>query len=152
MAVSFMKIRTEILNCHRGIFKAVFSNNSRIARMSQPLNKVPDVDIDSHGRFKYILINVQDKSNNASKFIVRGYARAEWHADIFDETLSQLEQFPELRAKCVGGGRIEHNPDDRTIKVYGHSQGFGQADHEISASILKKKYPDYTLTCSNEGY
>lgn len=47
--------------------------------MSQLLDKVPDVDIDSHGRFKYILINVQDKSNNASKFIVRGYARAQWH-------------------------------------------------------------------------
>lgn len=64
-------------------FPAVFSNSSRIAGMSQLLDKVPDVDIDSHGRFKYILINVQDKSNNASKFIVRGYARAQWHGKTF---------------------------------------------------------------------
>ena len=146
-----MRIGIGKLNCQHGIFK-VLSNSSRIAGMSQLLDKVPDVDIDSHGRFKYILINVKDKSNNASKFIVRGYARAEWHADVLDETVSQLEQFPGLRAQCVGGGRIERNPDDRTIKVYGHSQGFGQADHEMSTSILKKKYPDYTITSSNEGY
>ncbi|KZC11484.1 Sex-regulated protein janus-A [Dufourea novaeangliae] len=90
--------------------------------MSQSLDKVPDVDIDGHGRFKYILINVQDESSNASKSIVRGYARAQWHADIFDRTTEQLQPYPSLRAKCLGGGRIEHDPDEKTIKVYGYSQ------------------------------
>lgn len=32
------------------------------------------------------------------------------------------------------------------------SQGFGKADHEVSVSILKKKYPDYNITWSDEGY
>lgn len=49
--------------------------------MSQLLDKVPDVDIDDHGRFKYILINVRDEVNEASKPIVRGYARAQWHGE-----------------------------------------------------------------------
>lgn len=49
--------------------------------MSQLLDNVPDVDIDDNGRFKYILINVQDKVNKASKQIVRGYARAQWHGE-----------------------------------------------------------------------
>lgn len=51
----------------------------RLARMSQLLDKVPDVDIDGHGRFKYILIDVQDDVGKASKKIVRGYGRAQWH-------------------------------------------------------------------------
>ncbi|KYM98261.1 hypothetical protein ALC62_11025 [Cyphomyrmex costatus] len=51
----------------------------RFTRMSQLLNNVPDVDIDGHGRFKYILINVQDDVGKTSKKIVRGYARAQWH-------------------------------------------------------------------------
>lgn len=47
--------------------------------MSHLLDKVLDVDIGGHGRFKYILINVQDDVNKASKQIVRGNARAQWH-------------------------------------------------------------------------
>ncbi|EZA50839.1 hypothetical protein X777_10472 [Ooceraea biroi] len=47
--------------------------------MSQLLDKIPDVDIDGHGKFKYILITVEDETNKASKQIVRGYARAQWH-------------------------------------------------------------------------
>jgi len=49
--------------------------------MSQLLDNVLDVDIDGHGRFKYILINVQDDVNKTSKKIVRGYARAQWHGE-----------------------------------------------------------------------
>jgi len=49
--------------------------------MSQLLDKVPDVDIDGHGRFKYILVNVQDDVGKTSKKIVRGYARAQWHGE-----------------------------------------------------------------------
>lgn len=54
-------------------------NIQRFITMSHLLDKVLDVDIDGHGRFKYILINVQDDVNNASKQIIRGYARAQWH-------------------------------------------------------------------------
>ncbi|XP_076276925.1 14 kDa phosphohistidine phosphatase [Lasioglossum baleicum] len=132
-------------------FKAFLSNNRHFATMSETLNKVPDVDIET-GRFKYILINVKDETTKASKPIVRGYVRSSWHSDIFDETCEQLKSHSSLKAKCVGGGRIEHDPDERTIKVYGYSQGFGPADHAVSVEILKKKYPDYKITWSDEGY
>ncbi|XP_024886828.1 uncharacterized protein LOC112464207 [Temnothorax curvispinosus] len=59
--------------------KGTVVSTRRFARMSELLDKVPDVDIDGHGRFKYILINVQDDVGKASKKIVRGYARAQWH-------------------------------------------------------------------------
>lgn len=31
-------------------------------------------------------------------------------------------------------------------------QGFGKADHQVSVGLLKKKYPDYVITWSDEGY
>lgn len=31
-------------------------------------------------------------------------------------------------------------------------QGFGKADHEVTVGLLKKKYPDYTITWSDDGY
>lgn len=47
--------------------------------MSELLNKVPDVDIDASGKFKYMLLNIHDKTNDAFKPVVRGYTKAEWH-------------------------------------------------------------------------
>ncbi|CAF0966918.1 unnamed protein product, partial [Brachionus calyciflorus] len=59
----------------------------------------------------------------------------------------------EIDIECVGGGRIMHEPEKKTIFVYGYSLGFGLADHKISVELLKKKYPDYiSITFSNEGY
>jgi phosphohistidine phosphatase len=58
-----------------------------------------------------------------------------------------------MDCECVGGGRIKHSLDEKTIKVYGYSQGYGLADHAITVEILKKKYPDYkSITFSNDGY
>ncbi|XP_032674999.1 14 kDa phosphohistidine phosphatase-like [Odontomachus brunneus] len=127
-------------------------NIHRFATMSQLLDQVADVDIDDRGRFKYILIDVKDTINNASKQVVRGYVRAQWHADIFDEVSEQVKKHSGLKANCVGGGRIEHHPDDKLIKVYGYSQGFGKADHRVSVELLKKKFPDYNVTWSDDGY
>lgn len=59
-------------------------NIYRFVTMSQLLDKVQDVDIDGHGRFKYILIDVRDEVNKASKQIVRGYSRAQWHGEFVD--------------------------------------------------------------------
>ncbi|CAL7947804.1 unnamed protein product [Xylocopa violacea] len=153
MTASLKNFGIGALNTRRIIFKAVHSNSKRSVAMSELLNKVPDVDIDGHGRFKYILINVQDDTNNVSKSIVRGYARAQWHGDIFDDVNEEIKLIAGLRANCLGGGRIEHYPTEKTIKVYGYSQGFGKANHEVSVALLKKKYPDYSITCSDcDGY
>ncbi|KAG7201995.1 hypothetical protein KM043_004685 [Ampulex compressa] len=73
-------------------------------------------------------------------------------ADIFDEIEAKLKECPGLEAKCVGGGRIEHDSEEKQIKIYGYSQGFGKADHQLSSEILKKKYPDYNITWNDEGY
>ena len=46
------------------------------------LSSVPDVEIDSEGKFKYILVKVSEGANE-SKLIVRGTKQAEFHPDIF---------------------------------------------------------------------
>ncbi|KAI6240074.1 Sex-regulated protein janus-A [Aphelenchoides fujianensis] len=112
------------------------------------IDAIEDVDIDSKGKFKYILIEAKD--SNKSKFIVRGYGSCGFHADIFDKVEGKAPKG--IRLNCVGGGRILHEPDAKKINVYGYSQGFGQADHAKSVEILRSKYPNYDITFSNEGY
>lgn len=114
------------------------------------LGNVADVDIDSAGKFKYILIKLS--AGGQSKYIVRGYSRCGYHADIYDEVTPALEK-QGIECSCPGGGRIEHKKGAKTLLVYGYSMGFGQADHSITVDILKKRYPDYySVTFSNEGY
>lgn len=60
-------------------FSAVFSNNRQLITMSIFLDNIVDVDIDHHGKFKYVLVDVYDEDADVSKFIVRGYASANLH-------------------------------------------------------------------------
>ncbi|KAH8417538.1 hypothetical protein KR222_001660, partial [Zaprionus bogoriensis] len=128
----------------------------RFAKMSQDaLAKVPSVDIDDKGIFKYILIKVCGDEiadgSEPSKNIVRGYADCTWHADIYDRVQATCKK-DGLDTECLGGGRIEHNPDKKYLKVYGYSQGFGKADHAESRRILQAKFKDYEIEITDEGY
>jgi len=125
--------------------------------MSSPadLANVPVVDIDASGRFKYVLVKVytSDVTKDAGEFayFVRGHAWGEYHSDIYDKFESQIAELG-LDSECAGGGRIEHQPEQKKIEVFGYSQGYGRADHKITADLIKKKYPDCEVTTSNEGY
>jgi phosphohistidine phosphatase len=57
-----------------------------------------------------------------------------------------------LETECLGGGRLDHRADLKKIKVYGYSQGYGKADHEITKKLLLEKYRDYDIETSNDGY
>ncbi|BFF92242.1 sex-regulated protein janus-A [Drosophila madeirensis] len=120
----------------------------------QDLAAVPSVDIDPTGIFKYILIKVTGKETadgvEPSKLIVRGYGDCEWHADIYERTQKICKGG--LDTECLGGGRIEHNPEKKYMKVYGHSTGYGRADHSESKRVLLTKYKDYEIETSDEGY
>lgn len=48
--------------------------------MADSLSKVPDVEIDSEGKFKYILVRVKVKDGTDHKDIVRGTKSAEFHS------------------------------------------------------------------------
>ncbi|RZF34657.1 hypothetical protein LSTR_LSTR010822 [Laodelphax striatellus] len=57
-----------------------------------------------------------------------------------------------LECECEGGGRIKHDRDERRLLVYGYSQGFGRAQHQLAVDLLKVTYPDYEVTWTNDGY
>lgn len=47
--------------------------------------------------------------------------RAGLPADIVEKLEEKTLKPLGLAAKCLGGGRIEHYPDAKLLKVYGHS-------------------------------
>uniref|UniRef100_A0A2R5LH07 Uncharacterized protein n=1 Tax=Ornithodoros turicata TaxID=34597 RepID=A0A2R5LH07_9ACAR len=120
----------------------------------RPLDNVEDVVVDD-GRFKYVLIRVHDKQTGETKDIVRGSAAAAYHSDVYERVQSELETggSGRLETECLGGGRIVHDPQNRRIQVFGHSQGYGLADHNRTCEILRQRFPEYNdITWTNEGY
>ncbi|XP_074871616.1 14 kDa phosphohistidine phosphatase [Carettochelys insculpta] len=116
------------------------------------LSRIPGVDVDPDGVFKYVLVRVRPAgAREPARDIVRGYAWAEYHADIYDKTAAELEK-QGYSCECLGGGRISHQSKEKKIHVYGYSVGFGRAKHSVSTKILKDKYPDYEITWADEGY
>lgn len=49
---------------------------------AERLAKIPEVDLDPDGVFKYVLIRVHSKTDESYVDIVRGYAWAEYHGRI----------------------------------------------------------------------
>ncbi|XP_015182753.1 PREDICTED: sex-regulated protein janus-A-like isoform X2 [Polistes dominula] len=91
-------------------------------KMSKYLSEVPEVDIDGKGVFKYMLLNIHDKATDDYKPVVRGYLSAAWHDDVFEQTKEQVKKYSDLEVKSLGGGRIQHDPEIKSIRVYGYSQ------------------------------
>ncbi|KAJ1145649.1 hypothetical protein NDU88_011935 [Pleurodeles waltl] len=120
---------------------------------AEGLAKIPDVDIEPDGVFKYVLIRVQPARGgpDEGKDIVRGYRWAEYHADIYDKVCSEIEK-QGFSCECLGGGRISHQSQEKKIHVYGYSLGFGRANHSVSSEKIKLKYPGYIVTWADEGY
>lgn len=118
------------------------------------LADIAPVEIDASGKFKYVLAKVYTSPNAGDsefQYYVRGHAWGAFHADIFEKFEEQVAALG-LSAECVGGGRIMHHADQHKIEVFGYSQGYGRADHSVTADLIRKRYPDYEVTTSNDGY
>ena len=111
----------------------------------EKLSDVADVDIAEAGCFKYVLIEVRERTATGagqSKLVVRGDASCAYHgktnrkffiktfvtssnfnrlADVLDLLENEIEP-SKLILDCKGGGRIRVDPRTRTISVYGYSQ------------------------------
>ncbi len=115
--------------------------------------------------FKYVLIRVSQPSTSAVRLLVRGYGWASYHDDVYQPSKTAVLEAAaagsasgsgkatDIVISCAGGGRIRHESDKKEILVYGYSQGYGRADHQIAVDALKLAYPHYTsITFSNDGY
>ncbi|XP_077390649.1 14 kDa phosphohistidine phosphatase [Festucalex cinctus] len=117
--------------------------------MSESLAAIPDVEIDPEGTFKYILVRVKVKNGDVGKNIVRGTKSAEYHNHIFEKVQPAVEALG-MECQCLGGGKIEHKSQEKKIRVFGESTGFGKADHSISVETLKSVFADYEITWSDD--
>ncbi|KAK7506558.1 hypothetical protein BaRGS_00002033 [Batillaria attramentaria] len=116
----------------------------KTAPVNAKLAQVPTVQIDQRGTFKYILCKIYEGNNTSDcKYIVRGTADALFHADMYDYLDANLEA-DGISCECVGGGKITHDPDQKSIAVFGKSQAYGPANHATTASLLEECYPAYT--------
>ncbi len=120
--------------------------------MSKLLKTWPSVNVDE-GLFKYVLIKIMEKSSDhESRLIVRGYTWATFHNDVYRSEQDKLSR-QGLLSECIGGGRIQHDPRKKQVKVYGYSNAFGRADHSLTVEILKTHFSgDYKIEWSNDGY
>ncbi|XP_017953686.1 sex-regulated protein janus-A [Drosophila navojoa] len=121
---------------------------------NRAFDSIPLVDVDKKGIFKYVLIKIygnEDCAETSEKLVVRGYSDCQFHSDIY-ERMMEICKKNGLDSECLGGGRIEHDPEKKYMKVYGFSQGFGKADHVESKRILQTKYKDYEIETTDEGY
>nr|XP_041575531.1 14 kDa phosphohistidine phosphatase isoform X1 [Taeniopygia guttata] len=100
------------------------------------LSRVPAVQIDGDGVFKYVLLRVRGPGAPA-KDVVRGHAWAEYHADLLERTAEELARHG-LSCECLGGGRLSHRPEERKIHVYGYSvvSGSGGDPRTDAASLF----------------
>ena len=118
--------------------------------MSSPPGVVatPLVELDA-GVFKYILVRVSS-SEGVGRTLVRGYNSCQLHSDVMAETMRRC---PSATLECIGGGRIEHTPSDRSISIYGYSQAYGRADHARAKELCQQHFGDgYNITWNNDGY
>ncbi|XP_062411972.1 si:dkey-51e6.1 [Sardina pilchardus] len=115
--------------------------------MADVLNKVPDVEIDPDGKFKYILVRLKVKDGEAHKDIVRGTKSAEFHNHIFEKVNPAMQALG-LECVCLGGGKIEHQ--EKKLRVFGESTGYGKADHAVTVEKLKPVFKDYEITWSDD--
>jgi hypothetical protein len=75
------------------------------------------------GEFKYVLIAATNPLTAEIQYLVRGNLAARYHKDAAKETAEALASsgWP---YRILGGGRIRHAPESKSIFVYGHSYGF----------------------------
>ena len=125
--------------------------------------EIKKVKIDTDSIFKYVQIMILPKNpndattGNEKYMIVRGFKDCHEHSDVFQKFYRQeLKVNETLNNKYYtmlqGGGRIDHDSANKKISIYGYSNSFGAANHQVTQAILKETYPDYDVKWSNEGY
>lgn len=125
----------------------------KLKMISSKLANIHECEIDNDGVFKYIQIKIDCKLTGDSKIVVRGWKKFVYHKQNFDHFKSlESENIMNCNKRAIGGGRININSTEKTIFVYGYSISYKRCDHSLTCDILKKYFPDYTCSWSNEGY
>eukprot|EP00747_Dinoflagellata_sp_TGD_P169725 gnl/TRDRNA2_/TRDRNA2_199482_c0_seq1.p1 gnl/TRDRNA2_/TRDRNA2_199482_c0~~gnl/TRDRNA2_/TRDRNA2_199482_c0_seq1.p1 ORF type:complete len:240 (-),score=17.96 gnl/TRDRNA2_/TRDRNA2_199482_c0_seq1:51-770(-) len=118
----------------------------------EELDSLRSVQIDD-GTFKYVLLRVWAKTGE-SRHVVCGTAGAKYHKDVAGPRVQDL-MAAGFGVRVLGGGRMRHEPERQRIEIYGFSFGFpwvSGAGHHISAEECRRKFTEYEITFSDDGY
>ena len=116
-------------------------------KIEDPKKFMTDVIIDLNGNYKYLLIEMQNKTNlNDYKYLVRGSSAFEYHKNLYLNFMrNSVYKYPEIYMnfsfKILGGGRISVYSNN--ITVFGSSGYYGKANHKLTCNLIKKAYPSY---------
>ena len=117
--------------------------------IKNPKNFISDVIIDTNGDFKYILMEMVNKTNlNDFKYIVRGFQKYDYHRKIYNDfMINNVYKYPDIYMNftfnVLGGGRISF--ENNNIKIYGSSGVYGKANHKITSNLIKLNFPSYNV-------
>ena len=119
-----------------------------------PYDQIPRVEI-APGAHKYVLISAHTPTDPPEKrWFVTSKSGAKYHANAAEPFVYRLEEAGYRDIRVTGGGRINYQPDQRIINIFGYSYGFGLADHKLSKQIVEEdgRFVGYSVDWSNEGY
>lgn len=60
--------------------------------------------------------------------------------------MTRIERLKPHPKYAAGGGYICFDPEIKMIHIFGSSVGYGQADHNLTADLLRRSYPEHTIT------
>lgn len=63
--------------------------------------------------------------------------------------MTRVENVRSYPKYAPGGGYIFFDPENKMIHIFGTSIGFGPADHKLTAHLLKRSYPEHTITIAS---
>ena len=118
-----------------------------LIKIDNPKKFMTDVIIDLYGNYKYILIEMTNKTNlNDYKYLVRGSNAFDYHKNLYLNFMqNSVYKFPEIYTnfsfQILGGGRISVYSNN--ITVFGTSGYYGEANHKLTCNLIKKAYPSY---------
>jgi len=113
------------------------------------INDVPEVVIDAlGGGYKFIVARLTDE-RGSERIVIRADEKLGYHDDLLRalrrEVLLVEPAVPTVR--CFGGGRIEINPDQKTIRIWDSSAAFGEEpDRQQTVQMLQTAFPDFQIT------
>mmetsp|Transcript_1160 Transcript_1160/g.2041 ORF Transcript_1160/g.2041 Transcript_1160/m.2041 type:complete len:172 (+) Transcript_1160:69-584(+) len=106
------------------------------------------------GAHKYVLVSAIPPSSSQQQHFVYSKYGAPYHRNVAEFLVPQLESNGYSDIRILGGGRIYRDDEERKIKIFGYSYGFGRAPHELSTGVVVKsgKFDGWDITWSNDGY
>jgi phosphohistidine phosphatase len=112
---------------------------------------LPSVEI-CEGAHKYVQIT--GSLVGMEQVFVVSRNNAAYHRNAAEPFIAKLKRAGYYDIEVTGGGRVAMDEARKKISIFGFSYGFGKANHQLSADIVRKdeRYQYYDVDWSDDGY